>query len=123
MDSWCACARRAAVSSSSGAGRRAAGASRRSVAERRGLGESRLRLRERVRSAADFRRAFRKGLRFDGALFTLLAVANQLEVARIGLAAGRRVGNAAVRNRAKRLLRETFRRNKSDLIRGLDLIL
>jgi ribonuclease P protein component len=76
-----------------------------------------------VRRAADFRRAFRKGLRLDGALFTLLATENDLEVARLGLATSRRVGGAVERNRAKRLLRESFRRNKTETIRGLDLVL
>jgi ribonuclease P protein component len=46
-----------------------------------------------------------------------------LEVARLGVAASRRVGGATERNRAKRLLRESFRRNKSDVTCGLDLVL
>jgi ribonuclease P protein component len=66
---------------------------------------------------------FRKGLRLDGPLFTLLVAENQLDVCRLGVAASRRVGGATARNRAKRLLRETFRRNKSDALAGLDLVL
>lgn len=59
----------------------------------------------------------------DGAFFTLLATENQLDVGRLGLATSRRVGDAVARNRAKRLLRESFRRNKTEAIRGLDLVL
>jgi ribonuclease P protein component len=62
-------------------------------------------------------------LRLDGPLFTLLAAENELRVGRLGLAAGRQVGGAAERNRAKRLLRESFRRNKQDVVQGLDVIL
>lgn len=35
-----------------------------------------------------------------------------LAVARLGIAATRRLGGAVIRNRAKRLVREAFRRNK-----------
>jgi ribonuclease P protein component len=59
----------------------------------------------------------------DGRLFTLLASENALGVCRLGLATSRRVGGAVERNRAKRLLRESFRRNKSEPLRGLDLVL
>ena len=92
-----------------------------------GTGEDRLpdlklASRERIRRAADFRKVFRKGLRLDGSLFVLLAAENGLPLARLGLAVGRKVGNAVERNRAKRLLRDSFRRNKVDEMVGLDLV-
>jgi ribonuclease P protein component len=59
----------------------------------------------------------------DGPLFVLLAAENTLGIGRLGLAVGRRVGGAVERNRAKRLLRESFRRNKIETVRGLDLVL
>jgi ribonuclease P protein component len=76
-----------------------------------------------LRTAAEFKRVFRRGLRLDGPLFVLLAAENGVDRGRLGLAVGRRVGGAVARNRAKRLLRETFRRNKTAAIRGLDLVL
>jgi ribonuclease P protein component len=80
-----------------------------------------LRPRERLHSAAEFRRVFRQGLRLDGPLFLLLAAENRQGHARLGLVAGRRLGGAAQRNRIKRRLREGFRRNKPD--GGVDLVL
>jgi ribonuclease P protein component len=77
---------------------------------------------ERLRRKGDFVRAFRKGRRLDGALFLMIAVANDLGHPRLGLAAGKRVGDAVRRNRAKRVLREIFRHNKERLA-GIDLVL
>ncbi|MBX3731645.1 MAG: ribonuclease P protein component [Verrucomicrobiae bacterium] len=42
---------------------------------------------------------------------------------RIGLVAGRSVGGAVVRNRAKRLLREAFRRHRPEFAQSVDAVL
>ena len=51
---------------------------------------------------------------------TLIILANNLPVTRLGVAATRRLGDAAHRNRAKRLVREVFRRNKT--LPGFDVV-
>jgi ribonuclease P protein component len=43
---------------------------------------------------------------------TVFVVSNGRPVARLGVAATRKLGSAVVRNRAKRLAREVFRRHK-----------
>jgi ribonuclease P protein component len=41
-------------------------------------------------------------------------------VGRLGIAATRKIGGAVQRNRAKRLIREVFRRNK--IVQGFDVV-
>ena len=43
---------------------------------------------------------------------TVLVLPNELGVTRLGISATRKLGDAVRRNRAKRLVREMFRRNK-----------
>lgn len=45
---------------------------------------------------------------------TVLARPNQLRVARLGVVASKKLGGAVQRNRAKRLVRDVFRRNKQE---------
>ena len=60
----------------------------------------------------------------DGPLLSLVACDNELGYDRLGLAASRKFGGAVARNRAKRLLREAFRRHKRAVARtsGEDLV-
>lgn len=82
-----------------------------------------LRPAEKLRTPASFRRVFRLGVRLDGALFVLIAAENQGRADRLGLVAGRKLGGAVVRNRAKRLLRESFRLNRRQPAPAVDLVL
>ena len=84
---------------------------------------ARLRHGQRLQAPAAFRRAFRSGIRLDGPLFQLIAVPNGLQTDRLGLVASRKLGGAVARNRSKRLLRESFRRNSRQGAEALDLVL
>jgi ribonuclease P protein component len=81
-----------------------------------------LRPRERLLRGAEYRRVLRRGFRVDGPLLSLVACDNDLGYDRLGLAASRKLGGAVMRNRAKRLLREAFRRHKRRPARGVDLV-
>jgi ribonuclease P protein component len=64
----------------------------------------------RIRRRAEFQAAFSAGTRSHGRYVTLVLAPNRTGAARLGLVASRKVGNAVARNRAKRLMREVFRR-------------
>jgi len=53
----------------------------------------------------------------------LQAQAGALTASRLGITASRKVGNAVVRNRAKRLVREAFRATQSLWPFGMDLVI
>lgn len=71
---------------------------------------------EYLRGSRDFQKVYRNGKRYDGTLMTAFVLPNKLSQNRFGITASRKaVGNAVLRNRARRLLRETFRLKKSSL--------
>lgn len=86
-----------------------------------GLG-ARLARPRRLRTGTEFQRVFRTGLRLDGPLFLLVAARRPSSGTRLGLAVSRKTGGAVDRNRAKRLLREAFRRHP-EALPDADLVL
>ena len=75
---------------------------------------------ERIRRRADFQQVYEHGVRIRSRYVTLFVLANKLDVGRLGIAATRKLGGAVERNRAKRLIREVFRRNK--IASGFDVV-
>jgi ribonuclease P protein component len=76
--------------------------------------------RDRVRRRADFVAAYEQGTRIHGRYSTLFLRPNDQPSGRLGIAATKKLGGAVQRNRAKRLIREVFRRN--NIAPGYDVI-
>ncbi len=70
----------------------------------------------------DFQRAWDGGKAWSHPLIILRVRTNGLPICRFGFVAGKKLGNAVVRNRAKRLSREAIRHRFNDLATGHDLI-
>jgi len=63
----------------------------------------------RLETGWQFREIYRLGHSYQGVLMSLVSLSRPDEYARVGYVASRRVGGAVKRNRAKRLLRESYR--------------
>jgi len=78
----------------------------------------------RIKQSRDFGLVRQRGERL--ALGCLIANWRRLPAespSRVGVITGRKIGGAVVRNRARRLLRETFRVHQHDLAGPVDLVL
>ncbi|MGE9294239.1 MAG: ribonuclease P protein component [Puniceicoccales bacterium] len=90
-------------------------------------GGQRFRPAQHLRTRADFNRPRSLGFQADCAGFVCRILppldASALPLRRFGVIASRRVGNAVVRNRAKRLFREIFRKNQAALPEACDVLI
>ncbi len=77
----------------------------------------------RLRARGEFNKVFQKGKRLGGRQFVMIALPNGTTEHRLGMTVGRKLGAAVVRNRARRLLRESFRRLEPAAGQGFDLVI
>jgi ribonuclease P protein component len=78
-------------------------------------GEARFRPQDRIRKRSEYQVIYDKGQRIPSGSFVLFVMRNALGRPRLGITATRRIGGAVQRNRAKRLVREIFRRHRLEL--------
>jgi ribonuclease P protein component len=71
----------------------------------------------------EFRRVYEEGQRRSTPLCAIFFRPNGLPWTRLGITAPAHLGSAVVRNRAKRRLREVFRRHRAAIPAGWDIVL
>ena len=75
-----------------------------------------------LKSKAGFQLVYTTGRSVVDSLSVLYVLPLDAEGPKIGFAVGKKIGNAVVRNRVKRMMREVFRHHKSELLTNIQLI-
>lgn len=70
----------------------------------------------------DFRRIYAKGKSAVSPYFAVYFRKNRLNMNRLGITVGGKLGNAVVRNRLRRRIREIYRTNETRFIPGYDIV-
>lgn len=75
-----------------------------------------------LKSKKSFQVVYGKGRTVVDAMSVFYILADQGDDLQIGLAVGKKLGCAVVRNRVKRLMREVFRMHKAELKKGYHIV-
>lgn len=70
-----------------------------------------------------FRRLYYRGKNVACGYVVVYAMKNRLNINRLGLTCGKAVGKAVVRNRTKRLMRESYRLFEHNIKTGYDIVI
>ena len=81
-----------------------------------------MRKKEVLRGKKDFSTVYKKGKSIRERYIVVICLRNQLPYNRTGFLASKKVGGAVQRNRAKRLMKESYRAVEDELKIGYDLI-
>ncbi|MCE9562428.1 MAG: ribonuclease P protein component [Planctomycetes bacterium] len=77
----------------------------------------------RLKTPAEFDRCYKRKRSSSDDVLIVYACENGLAHARLGCSVSKKIGNAVVRNRYKRLFREAFRLSQHELPMGTDFIM
>jgi ribonuclease P protein component len=78
---------------------------------------------DRLRKRSVFRKVYEEGRSAANFMIAVHLLPNPDNERRVGFSAGKRLGNAVVRNRCKRRLRECWRLHQQEMPVGMDMII
>ncbi|MBR6472574.1 MAG: ribonuclease P protein component [Firmicutes bacterium] len=76
-----------------------------------------------LRKQADFDALYKKGKSVGDKFVVVIHMKNGLDHSRIGFLASKKVGNSVMRNRARRLMKESFRLIRDEIPKGYDIVI
>lgn len=77
---------------------------------------------ETIKKNHQFRRLYQRGKSVVSPYFAIYTGKNHLPYNRVGFVTGKKIGNAVVRNRVRRRMREIYRLHADTLLLGYDFI-
>ena len=76
-----------------------------------------------IKKNSEYRKVYNSGKSVANRFFVIFAKKNSLRISRFGFSVGKKVGNAVVRNRVRRVLKEICRLNTEMFPPGFDYII
>ena len=77
---------------------------------------------ESLKKNRDFQQVYRRGTSAASRQFVMYVLKNGTEKNRLGVSVSKKVGNSVVRHRVTRLVREGYRLQESQFLRGRDIV-
>lgn len=75
-----------------------------------------------IRNNREFRKVYDKGKSIANKHLVMFYIKNGLDYNRVGFSTTKKLGNAIIRNRVKRLIKESYRLNNHELTNGYDIV-
>lgn len=75
-----------------------------------------------MKNDKDYRRSYNKGKFCADAAVTAYFLPNRLNFNRLGITTGKKIGNAVMRNRARRIIKAAYRLNETKFPIGFDIV-
>lgn len=77
---------------------------------------------ERIKRNSHFRYVYNRGKSISNDILVLYTLKNKLNISRVGISVSKKVGNSVIRNKVKRLIRESYRLNSCNFAKGYDFV-
>lgn len=75
-----------------------------------------------LKNSLEFGNVYKRGKSYANKYLVMYIVDNNLGINRLGISVSKKVGNSVIRHRITRLIRETYRLQENNLIKGKDIV-
>ncbi len=75
-----------------------------------------------LKNSREFKKVYDAKVSYANKYLVMYILENESEFTRIGISVSKKVGNSVIRHRVVRLIRESYRLNKSEIRTGIDIV-